>query len=198
MKLQAFLREAHGRYHERAERLARVTESLGARPVAAFVLFTPRQPYERAIRAWQTWRRTGAYTGTMPNLRREYIEGLAQHGCLERGIGESSGAWSKRLAAVRGLGIVKVPFLQCLLEPLSPDVDVCIDVWMARHYLRREKFTLWDWSAVQGVHGMTAISLGWKPFPLQWAIWDYVRTAGANGRTLFVRETDIGADLTAG
>lgn len=210
MTLTAFLSEAKGRYHARAAALALVTDpqrpcgwhapTLSARDVAAFVLFTPRQTYELALRHWRIWLPTGEATGAMPNVRQKYLDALPRGGAFYRRSGETGQAWAKRLAEIRGLGPVKAPFLACLLEPLAGDVDVCIDVWMARHYLRREvrELTRAEMAAVQGVHAAQAREMGWKPFPLQWAIWDYVRTAGSNGAALVVNETDIARDLAGG
>ena len=187
-------------YQRRAERLASARRRISARDIAAFVLFTPRQSYERAILEWRRWRLTGIVRGSFANTRRRYIEALPRSNrWYGRRPGESGAQWAERFASLQGFGPAKAPFLCSLLAPLAPDIPVCLDVWMLRALGAKNpdkpNVGSFRW-AERKLKRLTRAS-GWAPFPFQWAMWDYVRTAGANGMTLFVQQTDIAADLIA-
>jgi len=196
--LQRWLETRGLDYRRRAEALQRARRKVGARDVAAFVLFTPRQSYERAVVEWRRWRRTGEVRGSFAATRARYIAALpGSNRWYGRRPGESGAEWCARFESLAGLGPAKAPFLCSLLAPLAIDIPVCLDVWMlrvlgaanpdrpSRGSFRWAEHKLQRWTR----------AIGWRPFPLQWAIWDYVRTAGANGQTLFVQQTDIARDL---
>lgn len=210
MKLLDHLREGRARYLERASHLADLRLSPWER--VAFVLCTPQTPYEQSVKQWTRWMQTGVLTGPMEATRSIYFTeanaydakyGL--HRCLWKR--ESDGAplrengrlWAARLScAVRGLGIVKAPFAVCLMEPLAPDVPVCMDIWMARLFGLPDVASKWRGTMMRDAQNHVkalARKVEMPPFPTQWAAWDWARSAGMQREPLFVKETDIARDL---
>lgn len=189
------------RYLERAERLrAVVSATLSPREVAAFVLCTPQQPYERAVEQWRYWMATGDLKGSFWKLRKGYIDKLPPDATLTSRSGERGEEWAQRIAeGVEGLGAAKAAFLTCLLEPLRPDVLTCLDVHMWRHLTGLDDFGTGLTAGTDERSFRRALNFpperllqrkaqaeGWLPFPWQWAKWDEIRG----------RETDIAEDLT--
>jgi len=198
LTLEKWLRVRSFDYQRRARNLQRAKRRIGARNIAAFVLFTPRQTYERALIEWRAWRFSGEVRGSFANTRRRYIDALPKSNrWYARRRGETGAQWQERFEGLAGLGPAKAPFLCSLLAPLNKDTPVCLDVWMLRALGARNpdkpSVRSFRW-AKRKLHRLTR-DAGWLPFPFQWAVWDYVRTAGGNGQTLFVNQTDIATDL---
>ncbi len=80
MTLRKHLDDRLDIYQARAGYLEQVVHMLGERSVAAFVLFTPQQKYEHAVRAWKRWQHTGEVTELFANRRRSYIDALPGKG----------------------------------------------------------------------------------------------------------------------
>ena len=197
MTLHEWTLASRPRYVRRVRKLRRVTAGMSAREVAAFVLCTPRQTYECALRQWRGWQRTGKVRGAMAPTRQRYIDALPRR--LRRTRGESVAAWCTRLERIKGLGVAKAAFLASLLEPTTRDVAVCIDVWMMRG-LGQPKHRVVQTDAVratQNVAAFMARQYGMPRFAWQWATWDYFRTRGRDERqeVLVVNETHIERDL---
>jgi len=164
------------------------------------VLFTPRQSYERAVIEWRQWRRSGIVKGSFAATRARYIEALPKSNrWYGRRLNETGADWSARFETLAGLGPAKAPFLCSLLAPLAPDIPVCLDIWMLRALGARNPDKPSARSVRWAARKMARLVRASRqpPFVLQWAIWDYVRTAGDNQQTLFVNQTDIAADLVA-
>ena len=203
MTLHEHLTRSRTRYVRKVRALRSVTKQLSARDVAAFVLLTPRQPYERAVAAWRTYRETGSTSGPGMHLRRgAYIEALPSATRLRRRRGESRAAWAERLQrTVKGLGPAKAPFLTSLLEPTGRDVPVCVDVWMLRGLgfteTRARRGDASTVRAAQNICEFMAKRYAMPRFAWQWAAWDYFRTRGIERKqqVMFVSETYIERDL---
>jgi hypothetical protein len=197
MTLDTFIKRNRARYIRKARALRRQTERMAARDVAAFVLCTPRQTYERAVRQWRGWRETGRVTGPLAATRMRYIAALPRR--LRRARGESIEAWHGRLRRAKGLGVAKAPFLASLLEPTTRDVPVCVDIWMLRGlgWQDAERASESRILAAQRLCEAMARYHAMPRFAWQWAAWDYFRTRGrdtAQG-VLTVSETRIEEDL---
>jgi len=204
MKRTEWIRQSGAAYIARAGRLQAAADRLGPRAVAAFVLFTPRQAYERAVIEFRHYMQSGEVRGSLAESRRDYIVNLPDDNYIRRRAGESGYDWTARLeSSIRGLGPAKAPFLVSLLEPTAPDIPVCIDIWMIRLFgLQRAdglQPTVDDYRRAQRMNRNRAHRHGLPPFVYQWAVWDYVRTAGGRSQYLLpdaVLVTDIAADLT--
>ena len=202
--LAQWIESARERYVRRTEELYLTTSALDAGEVAAFVLLTPRQPYERAVSAWREWRRTRATHPEAPGMgcnRGKYIDALSTTYPYRRLPQEEPSAWALRLERdVRGLGPAKAPFLCSLLEPTRRDVPVCIDIWMLRGLGWPEEDAAQQKvgrvRAAQEIVRFMAERAGMGTFAWQWAAWDYWRSAeDVRQGVLVVRETEIGRDL---
>jgi hypothetical protein len=172
--------------------------SLSARRIAAFVVCTPQQKYENAVQQWCRWMKTGRVKGALAERRRKMIYALppVDWEGWARQEGESGASWAWRLQQeCKGLGLVKAPFLTCLLEPLAFDVRVCIDVHMVRFLGRKElKHPNKDKVAhrqMQRKLARLAQEVKLPPFVYQWCVWDWKRSGGEV-------KTDIARDLKRG
>lgn len=198
-----FVSANSSRYLNKAECLRDTVAILPSVSVAAFVLFTPQQTYERAVYDYKLWAKGAYIKGSYYNLRSKYIGMLPYHNPLKRLRRENTRDWISRLARIKGLARVKASFLACLLEPLCEDVEVCLDVWMYRYLgipqirmgiKKREA----EWYGAQFLIKQRAKRLGLTPFIFQWAAWDYLRSAGKGKQIpLLVKETNIAEDLVA-
>jgi len=198
LTLEHWLRVRSFDYQRRARALHGARRRIGARNIAAFVLFTPRQTYERALIEWRAWRYSGEVRGSFANRRRTYIDALpASNRWYARRRGETAAAWQARFEALPGLGPAKAPFLCSLLAPLQDDTPVCLDVWMLRALGARnpDKPSARSFRWARRKLARLTRESGWLPFPFQWAVWDYVRTADGSERTAYVNQTDIATDL---
>lgn len=192
--LKLWLQREGGAYVERTQALARMTtEEHGPGAILAFVLFTPQQRYEVAVREWRAWMGGTRPSGNMWRTRRRWLAEMPGSLTITRNEGE---AWTDYIrdlvGSVSGLGWVKAPFLASLLYPTEPDVPVCVDVHMARwlginpviqyekHYLRAQARLM-----------RRAEAAGMPSFAFQWAVWDFVRSGGEP-----VHTTEIHKDLT--
>lgn len=202
MKLLDHLREGRARYLERASRLADLRLSPWER--VAFVLCTPQTPYEQSVIQWTRWMKTGVLTGPMAATRATYFveaDSYDKKFGLHRAPREDGKLWNLRLArSVRGLGPVKAPFACCLMEPLADDVPACMDIWMARLFGLPDVAGKWKGTLMRDAQARLkalARKVEVPPFPAQWAAWDWARSRGEMSEPLFVKETDIAADLGA-
>ncbi len=204
MRPSEYIKSERALYLERAGRLQGAVAKIGARNVAAFVLFTPRQTYERAVIEFRYWHRTGIVKGSFHNTRRRYIDALPDDSFFERRPNESALQWERRLGTIKGLGLAKAPFLCSLLAPLAPDTPVCLDVWILRLLKLaqpngRPPESIKVFQLGQRRIRNRARRYGLPPFLYQWIVWDYIRSAGAPGQYLLNRDavivTDIAADL---
>lgn len=197
MTLDSWLQSSRERYLSRVERLHDVTRKVGVRNVAAFVLCTPRQTYENAMKQWTHWMQTGEVAGSIPNERKAYIEALPSGTWLAR-KSESPAEWCRRIERkVRGLGPAKSAFLCSLLEPAGADTPVCIDIWMLRGMYGTDEASTSRIRAAQNIAAFMAKRYEMPRFAWQWATWDYWRSRGNFAAPLFVTETNIAADLEA-
>lgn len=197
MTLHEWLIASRKRYTRKVRALHTITRRLPARDVAAFVLCTPRQTYENAVKQWRGWKATGRVTGSLAATRQRYIDALPRD--IRRHRRETHAEWERRLRRCKGLGVMKAPFLASLLEPAAKDVPVCLDVWMARGMgiTHLERITSKRVEAAQHLAAGMARVYGMPRFAWQWAAWDYIRTRGRDSkqRVMFVNVTDIGRDL---
>ncbi len=204
MNRNLWIKQTGAAYIARAGRLQAAAEKLGPRAVAAFVLFTPRQAYERAVIEFRHYMLTGKVRGSLADARKAYIDDLPDDNYIRRRTGESGVEWAARLeGSIRGLGPAKAPFLISLLEPTAPDIPVCIDIWMIRLLgLQRPgelQPTVGDYRQAQRMIRNRAHRHGLPPFVYQWAVWDYVRAAGGRSQYLLpdaVLVTDLAEDIT--
>lgn len=186
-----------GRYVERTQMLAEVITTLTPAQVLAFVLFTPQQRYEIAVRDWRIWLGQGHVPrGNFWRTRESYIKGVSPSYVFHRGGGDWCYAVENLVRSIRGLSYVKAPFFCSLMEPTSVDVPVCMDVHMLRFlgydaWMSRLAIESWKlYHETQEKLRRRAHRAKMPTFAYQWAVWDFVRSGGEP-----VRETHIEYDL---
>ncbi len=192
--------EHGGEYLNRANRLREVIDGLTPQEVLGFVLFTPQQRYETAVRDWYRWMRVPSKTvaiGNMWRTRQRYLDHMPSDTLLLRSYAMPWDLWVQYLVrTVKGLSWAKAPFFCSLMDPLSINVPVCLDV----HMMRFLGFNEWDtkmaiesysvYERAQARLQRKAKKAGLPSFVYQWAVWDYVRSGGEP-----VKETHIENDL---
>ncbi len=185
-----------GRYVGKTQALAAVITTLTPKQVLAFVLFTPQQRYEVAVKDWKHWMRFGdVREGNFWRTRRAYIGAIPPMFDYDRGT-----TWPHYVSylanSIRGLSYVKAPFFCSLMEPTSMNVPVCMDVHMLRfmgwsEWKGKMAVESWDlYHELQDNFRKRAHRAQMPTFAYQWAVWDYVRSSGEP-----VKETHIENDL---
>ena len=190
--------ESRQRYIGRVWALAEHVQTLEPREVLAFVLFTPQNRYERAVKDWQYWMKSGkkdVFRSNMWRKRERWLARLPQNDRLTR-LTVLDETWDHYISdlvnRVSGLAWSKAPFFASLMYPTYPDVPVCIDVHMQRWLYRKEVPIKREtqYQRAQSLVARRAVRAGMPRFAYQWAVWDYVRSGG-----LPVTETSIKDDL---
>lgn len=206
MTLQDWVRTKRATYLKRVERLRKVTSAMRPTEVLAFVLFTPQQRYEIAVREWREWMKGQAPRGNMWVTRRRWLKQMPHDSELRMGREEALKrdwhSYVQRLVLdVPGLAFAKAPFFASLMYPTAPDVPVCLDV----HVLRMLGF---DWDSKLSIESwkfydksqkrMQQRARIWRmpAFAYQWCAWDFVRAGGPPVRETFIeRDLDMSQEV---
>jgi hypothetical protein len=194
-------------YRLRCQALEIATNALTPREVLAFVLFTPQQRYEVAVREWKRWMQGEMPKGNMWRTRTRWLQAMPVNPYLIwKPMRESFADYVEDLSkCVNGLGLAKAPFFACLMYPQAIGAPVCLDVHMIRWLgypgagHAYEQLTKRRYREGQKLIDEYAQKADMRNFAYQWAVWDYVRTArpheGTHGRGFTVKSTEIALDL---
>ena len=81
------------------------------------------------------------------------------------------------LKNISGISLAKISFFLALIFPKWD--FICLDTWMLKYYgIDKTKLTYKKYVEIESKHSTLSNRLGYFPFALQWAIWEYMQKKG--------------------
>jgi len=110
--------------------------------------------YHQAFNGLQSWKELKGIIENSPELDRDWL-----------------------LDYAKGISLAKISFFLALMLP--KENFICLDTWMCKYYeMDQQKLTYKKYIEIESKHVQLSNRLGYYPFALQWAIWEYCQKKG--------------------